>query len=268
MVTSVNSAALAALLAQEQALANRVAPGDRPSATSTPDSAADPAVVYGGATGPMVSGLLAATDSLNRAASTSDVGISAGKAIGELLAALKEKTAAAQATASPQARQALDADYQSIIGTIDQIAGSASFQGVTLLNGGSGQDLTFPADLTGETAVTLAHQDFTSAGPVLGLAGTGLAGDDEELPSVLERVNAAGAGLAGRLDQMGAQSEQIQAHLGVLAQLQSALADGAAPSESADAARLQALSVQQALAGRTVAVANQAPQTVLSLFRA
>ena len=62
-------------------------------------------------------------------------------------------------------------------------------------------------------------------------------------------------------------SDQIQTHLGLVSQMQSALSGAGAAGDGADGARLQALAVQQALAAQTGPVANQAPQALLSLFR-
>jgi flagellin len=151
--------------------------------------------------------------------------------------------------------------------TIDQLAGSASFQGVTMLNGGSGSDLQFQADPSGDTTIGLTPQDFTTGGPVLSLANTDLLGSQDDLASLLDQVNAASSGVTAQLSQMSAQSQQIQGHLGVVSQLSSALHGGASPDLDADSARLQALQIQQALAGQSQGVANQAPQALLSLFR-
>jgi flagellin len=264
MVTSVNGNALAALQARENALANRSA---SPQTAKTADGGAgfDPAVVYAGAAdSPSLSALLSVQDSLNRAAGVSDVGVNAGQSIAQLLSLAREKAVAAQ-TAPADQKTALDADYQQLLQTIDQIAGSASFQGVRMLDGSTG-DLAFKGDVSGDATFTLAGQDFTVGGPVLGLAGTDLLGSSGDLASLLGQVDAAGGALAERLSQMTAQSDQIQAHLGVVGQLQSALAGGQADLD-ADGARLQALQVQQALSGQGAGVANQAPQALLSLFR-
>ena len=267
MVTSVNAGSLAALMAQEQAAANRAAAAEgAPDPTTQPGAASDPAVVYAGAAdAPSLSGILAVTDSLNRAASISDVGISAGQAIAGLVSVLRDKAVAAQGGAGDP--QALDADYQGALATIDQLANSASFQGATMLDGGSDPNLSFKADLAGETTISLASQDFTTDGPVLGLAGTNLLGGADDLQSVLTQIDAASTSLAGRLADMNARSDQIQTHLGLVSQMQSALSGAGTAGDGADGARLQALAVQQALAAQTGPVANQAPQALLSLFR-
>lgn len=265
MVTSVNSNALAALQARENALANRT--GSAPiRQTAAGGAPRDPAVVYtGSAEIPSLSAILSVQDSLNRAAAVSDVGLSAGQTISQLLGALRDKAAAAQ-TGSADQKAGLNADYQELLKTIDQIANSASFQGVKMLDGSAG-DLSFKADASGEATITLAGQDFTVGGPVLGLAGSGLLGSSDDIAGLLGQVDAASASLAQQLAQMSAQSEQIQGHLSVVGQLQSALAGGQPADLDADGARLQALQLQQALSGQGAGVANQAPQALLSLFR-
>jgi flagellin len=150
---------------------------------------------------------------------------------------------------------------------VNQIAGSASFQGVTMLNGTSSGDLQFAAGLNGDASLSLTSQNFTTAG--LGLTGGDLTGSSDDLASLLDQVDQASSAVATGLSQMGSQSDQIQAQLGVVGQLQSSLAGANGTTDlSADTARLQALSVQQMLSGQGSGVANQAPQALLSLFRA
>jgi flagellin len=267
MVTSVNGSSLAALLAQENALANRTSSGS-PSTNSdaAPGQTQDPAVVYSGsAGGPSVSAILSVQDSLNRAASISDVGLSAGQTISDLLSLMRGKVVAAQNASSADEQAPIDADYQQLLQTMDQIAGSASFQGVTMLNGQSSGDLTFKADPNGDASVSLTPLDLTSAG--LGLSGTSATGSSDDLAGLLDQVDAATTSVAAQLSQLGGQSNQIQAHLSVLNQLQSSLAGAPSSDLSADGARLQALQVQQMLAEQGSGVANQAPQALLSLFR-
>jgi flagellin len=267
MVTSVNASSLAALLAQEQALANRTQGQGQPAASTVggdTTSSQDPAVIYSGAGGtPNLSAILSVQASLNNAASLSDVGLSAGGTITDLLATMREKVAAAQ-SASPDQQAGLDADYQQLLQTVDQIANGASFGGVNMLNGGSGSDLTFNAGLSGDSTVSLTPLNLTTAG--LGLSGSSISGSSDDLASLLVQVDQANTAASGQLGQMGAQSDQIQAQLGVVSQLQSSLAGGADPD--AETAQLQALSVAQMLSSETSGLANQAPQALLSLFRA
>ncbi|MFC3069718.1 flagellin [Phenylobacterium soli] len=264
MVTSVNGNALAALQARENALANRSTGAPTSNAADAVGGVRDPAVVYAGPGElPGASALLSVQDSLNRAASIADVAMSAGQTIGDLLKLMREKAVSAQSGGADKA--SLDADYQQLLQTLDQIARSASFQGVKMLDGGSTGDLQFKADVNGDASISLSPQDFTADG--LGLARTGLSGADGDLAGLLDQLDAAGASVAAHLAKIGGQSEQIQAHLAVVSRLQTSLANGASSDLDADTARLQALQVQQALAGQGGGVANQAPQALLALFR-
>lgn len=266
MVTSVTGNALAALQARENALANRPQAGQPPRAGEQAVSGRDPAIVYAGAAAtPSLSAVLATQDSLNRAAGVSDVVLGGGQMIAQLLATLREKAAAAQ-TAGDE-KGGLQADYQQLLGAIDQIANSATFQGVKLLNGKTG-DQTFKVGVTGDAAITLPGQDFTVGGPVLKLAGTHLLGSPDDLAGLVTRVDAASGTLAQRLAQVRVLGEQVQGHLRVVGHLRNALAGQQPADLDADAARLQALQIQQALSGQGAGIANQAPQAVLSLFRA
>jgi flagellin len=268
MVTSVNGAALAALRAQENAAAGR-ATTDGSSAGSAAGASpnANPAVVYDGAPElPDLAAMRSVQDGLNSAVALSDVGLSAGRTISDLLGMMREKVASAQSASSDGEKQALDGDYQQLLKTIDQIASSASFQGVKVLDGASG-DLQFKADPNGDGTVSLTQQDFTTGGAVIGLAGTSLLGSSDDLANVLSQVDAAGARVATQLSQMSAQADQIRGHLGVLSQAQSSLAGEGQADLDADSARLQALQVQQMLSDQGGGVAGNSPQALLSLFR-
>jgi flagellin len=268
MVTSVNSNLLAALQAQEKALASRLADAQTASDgndSTTTATTADPAVIYAGSSGASdLSAVLSVQDSLNRAAGISDVGMNAGQTISGLLTLLREKVAAAQSGGGDTS--ALNDDYQQLLKTIDQLARSAAFQGTTMLDGGASGDLSFKADTSG-TTIGLTQQDFTVGGPTIGLAGSNLLGSSSDLAALLSQIDAASGSLTAQLSQMSGHAAQIQTHLGAVTQLSSALAGSATPDLDADSARLQALQIQQTLSGQSQAIANQAPQAVLALFR-
>lgn len=235
--------------------------------TAASHSAAEQAVVYTGETDAQSqSAVLAVQDSLNTAASLTDLGLGATSTIVVLLAAAREKAAAAR-SADPQTRAHLDADYQDVLQKIDHTAKSASFRDTNLVEGGASENLHVKVDVRGDAVISLKIRDFTTGGPTLKLAGSNLLGSPEELQSLLDRIDAARSELNGHVQEIGAQSIQIQAHLRIVARLQSALSDPASEDQDAESARLQALQVQQALAAQAVAVANQGPHALLALLR-
>ena len=73
------------------------------------------------------------------------------------------------------------------------------------------------------------------------------------------------------LANLGAQSNQIEAHNKFVSKLSDALTTGIGNLVDADmaseSAKLQALQVQQQLGTQSLSIANQAPQIILSLFK-
>ena len=81
--------------------------------------------------------LTAVKDGIDRASSSIDVALAAGKAIGEILTALKSKAVAAQSEdLTTEQRGAIQADFDAYRAQIDQIANSASFNGFNLVASG------------------------------------------------------------------------------------------------------------------------------------
>jgi flagellin len=119
-------------------------------------SARDNGAIYAIAEGQRsrVSSVAAVKDGIDRANSTIDVALSAGKSIGEILQKLKAKSVAAQAddlTASQ--RDALQADFTSLRSQIDTIANSAQFNGANLAAGNFDLNVLI-SDLGGSVAAT------------------------------------------------------------------------------------------------------------------
>ena len=84
-----------------------------------------------------LSSLTSVKDGIDRAGSAIDVALAAGSAIGEILQQLKAKAVNAQAEdLTTDQRSALQADYDAYRAQIAQIAGSAQFNGLNLINSG------------------------------------------------------------------------------------------------------------------------------------
>ena len=99
-----------------------------------------------------VAGLASVTDGLDRASSTIDVALSAGAAISDLLTQLKAKAVAAQATdLSADQRAALNTDFVSLRGQINQIASTATFNGSNLIGVGGANLSVLTSDLATST---------------------------------------------------------------------------------------------------------------------
>ena len=136
-------------------------------------SARDNGAIYAIAEGQRsrVSSVAAVKDGIDRANSTIDVALAAGKSIGEILQKLKAKSVAAQADdLTPDQRNALQADFDSLRGQIDTIANSAQFNGANLAVGSFDFNVLI-SDLGGSTAATgVGVQSVAMGLPVSGAA--------------------------------------------------------------------------------------------------
>lgn len=121
-------------------------------------SARDNGAVYAIAEGQRarVSSVAAVKDGIDRASSTVDVALAAGKAVGDILQKLKAKAVAAQADdLTSDQRAALQTDFASLRSQIDTIANAAQFNGANLALGNSSLNVLI-SDLGGSTAATTA----------------------------------------------------------------------------------------------------------------
>jgi flagellin len=218
------------------------------------------------------SSLSAVKMSLDRATSITDVALTAGQQISDILVQMREKVVgAAEGSASAETRKAFDDEYQTLLSAISQFSHSAEFDGVSVLDGTLSSDLNFLANADGDSFIRLSPQDFTISGSIIGLAGTTLTGDTASTQSVLASLDAAISNVTSALAEMGAQSKQIEKHVTFVTKLQDTLETGIGNLVDADiareSARLQALQVQQQLGAQALSIANSQPQVILKLFQ-
>ena len=119
-------------------------------------SARDNGAVYAIAEGQRsrVSSVAAVKDGIDRASSTVDVALAAGKSVGDILQRLKSKAVAAQADdLTSDQRAALQADFTSLRSQIDTIANAAQFNGANLALGSTSLNVLI-SDLGGSVAAT------------------------------------------------------------------------------------------------------------------
>ena len=218
------------------------------------------------------SSLSAVKMSLDRATSITDVAMTAGEQISDILIQMREKVVAAtEDSATPTSRKAFDDEYQTLLQAISQFSASAEFDGVSVLNGTLTAQLNFLANSDGDSFIGLTPQDFTISGSVINLAGTVLTGTTTANKAVLASLNSAITNVTSALAEMGAESKQIEKHVTFVSKLQDVLETGIGNLVDADiakeSARLQALQVQQQLGAQALSIANSQPQVILQLFR-
>jgi len=214
-----------------------------------------------------VTALTAVSDSLNRAASTLDVAISAGEQISDLLTQLQ--TTALNATdqsLTSTNRQSLASQYDSLLNQITETVNQANFNGANLISSGA-SDLLAIASADGATKLTVDAQSLTLAG--LGLTGTTL-GTATLATTALAAVTAAGNTADNRLAELGTSSNAVNTALSFTSNLSDALTTGVGNLVDADvaaeSATLQALQTKQQLGVQALSIANSSSSVLLSLF--
>ena len=219
-----------------------------------------------------IGALSAVKASLNRATSISEVAMTAGETVSDLLNQLKEKVITAMDPSLDQrSRTAMDSDYKAILKQIGQVIRSAEFDGANILDGSVGASIQFLASADAQQSITLATQDLSLDGTILTLGATSSIGTASLAATVMTALDASIANVNQALGNLGAQAKQIEAHTTFVSKLTDTLEAGVGNLVDADlareSARLQALQVQQQLGVQALSIANQAPQVILSLFQ-
>jgi len=210
--------------------------------------------------------------SLDRAQSISDVAISAGETISDLLLSMKEKvTAAMDPSLDSVSRTALDADYKSLLRQITQVTNDAEFDGANMLDGSLGAGIRFLANADANSFITLSAKNMSLGGSIITMGAATSISTVTLATTIQGLLTSSIANVNQALGDMGAQSKQVMAHNTFVSKLTDVLNTGIGNLVDADlakeSARLQALQVQQQLGAQALSIANAAPQIVLSLFK-
>ncbi len=233
-------------------------------------------------------GLKAVNSSLSRAKSVADVAVAGAEQISDVVNQMK--TLAKQASddgISDESRAAYNKDFTALRDQISTIVDSSEFNGTNLLKTGGGtvsalQSLTNKAtgtDTYDPDTLSIANQeiDLPATETASTGAGTGVLGQDSEIDSaasakaMVDTLDTLGSSLNTKLSDLGSGSRKIDAQMTFTSKLSDAIESGVGKLVDADlakeSAKLQALQVKQQLGVQALSIANQAPQTITSLFR-
>lgn len=218
-----------------------------------------------------IGALSAVKMSLDRAQSISEVSMAAGESVSDLLVQMKEKVVAAQdPSLDVQSRNALDADFKSLLRQVAQVAQNASFDGADILDGTT-PSIRFLANADANSYITLSGQDMTLGGAIITMPSTSSITTVTLAQQALVDLTNSIANVNQALGNLGAQAKQIENHNKFVSKLTDVLQAGIGNLVDADVAKesahLQALQVQQQLGAQALSIANQAPQIILSLFK-
>lgn len=218
-----------------------------------------------------IAGLNSVRGSIDRAQSSIDVALAAGEAVSDLLIDLRElAVAASDAGLDSTSRTALNDEFTQTRDQINSIVNEATFNGTNAVVGTTnGQSIVAITNDTGTSSISIAPVDLTLTG--LQLASTTISGSTgadattavTTLDNAISTVNTA-------LSNLGAGAIRLDLQANFTQSLSDSIEVGIGNLVDADLAResaeLQALQVQQQLGLQALSIANQAPQSVLSLF--
>ncbi|MBY8337862.1 flagellin [Alteriqipengyuania sp. NZ-12B] len=218
-----------------------------------------------------VGGLSAVNSSLNRAKSTVDVAVSGAEQISDVLNQMKAKAIQASDDGlDAESRTAINADYTALKEQITTIIASSEFNGTNLLkdDATSTGKVSALQSLDTTSTIGVANQAFETN--VTTALGTGL-GTKADADTALTEIATVTSTVTSTLSTLGSASRKIEGQLSFNSKLSDVIESGIGNLVDADlakeSAKLQALQVKQQLGVQALSIANQAPQTITSLFR-
>lgn len=219
-----------------------------------------------------VGALTAVKQSLDRASSISDVAMTAGQSISDLLNEIKAKVVAAQdPSLDTISRAAIDTDFRALLRQISDATANAQFDGANILDNSLPTGIQFLANADATNFITLSAQDFSLGGAIITMSATSTIQTVTNAAMVLTQIANSIANVNAALGDIGAQAKQIEAHNTFISKLSDVLEGGISNLVDADmakeSARLQALQVRQQLGVQALSIANTAPQVILQLFK-
>jgi flagellin len=218
-----------------------------------------------------VAGYAAVTDSLNRGTSAIDVALSAGQSISDLLIQLKTKAlSAADSSLDTASRQALNQDFVALRDQITTIVKNATFNGINLVDGSTTQ-ITALASADGTRRITTSAQKLALSGTIVTLKSTNTISTQAKASTLVATIQASLTNVNSALAKLSSGAKKFSIQATFAQKLSDTLTTGIGNLVDANMAQesalLQSLQVKQQLGVQALSIANQAPQTILSLFR-
>ena len=224
-------------------------------------------------------GLQAVTSSLARAKSVTDVAVAGAEQISDIVNQMKAKAYQAADTGVDTATRAnINKDFIALRDQITTIVTASTFNGTNLLkaSGGTVSALQSLQDGGGAAnwqpdSLTVANLGLDLGGSVVTVASGAELTDAAAATTMIDTLTTTQTNLAASLSTLGSASRKIDAQSAFNSKLSDAIEGGIGNLVDADlakeSAKLQALQVKQQLGVQALAIANQAPQTITSLFR-
>jgi len=226
-------------------------------------------------------GLKAVTSSLSRAKSVTDVAVAGAEQISDVVNQMKTLAKQASDEGVDQAsRDAYNKDFTALRDQITTIVNSSEFNGTNLLKTSGGKVSALQSLGSATSGGAYVADTLTVENQTMDLATAGsttVVGKDSQINTAQTAKDMVGAldtlskGISTKLSDLGSASRKIDAQTTFASKLSDAIEGGIGNLVDADlakeSAKLQALQVKQQLGVQALSIANQAPQTVTSLFR-
>ena len=218
-----------------------------------------------------VAGLQSVINSLNNGSSSIDVALSAGQSISDLLIQLKQQAlSASDSSLDTASREALNASFQALLGQITTIVSNATFNGSNLVNG-STQMITALASSDGSRHVTTLAQNMSLSGPVVLISAAASISTQASASALIATIQTSLTNVDSALAKLSSGAAKFSIQATFTQNLSDTLTTGIGNLVDAnmaqESAKLQSLQVKQQLGIQALSIANQAPQTILSLFQ-
>lgn len=221
-----------------------------------------------------IGGLAAVTSSLSRAKSTVDVAVSGAEQVSDLLNQMKSKiTEASDAGLDPGSRTQIVADLNALKKQVRSTIESSEFNGSNLLTTGNVSALQSVNSTSTTGNITVSAQGLLAASETaFGDDATAIALADAAAADTLKTaLGTFETAVKNSLSTLGSASRQIDGQMKFTSKLSDVIESGIGNLVDADLAKesanLQALQVKQQLGLQALSIANQAPQSIMSLFR-
>ena len=216
--------------------------------------------------------LKAVSSSLSRAKSTTDVAVAGAEQISDLVNEMKAKATQASGESDTDARAALALDFDALKARISTIIDSSEFSGVNLLKAAGGDVKALQSTKTTAATLDVANQGFdTAVDLAVGAPATATTFTAASAKTMVDTLGALSKVINTNLSKLGSASRQIDGQASFVSKLSDTIEGGIGNLVDADLAKesanLQSLQVKQQLGVQALSIANQAPQTILSLFR-
>jgi flagellin len=217
-----------------------------------------------------VAGYQSVLNSLNNGSSSIDVALSAGQSISDLLIQLKQQAlSAADPSLDTASRQALNANFTALRDQITTIVKNAVFNNFNLVDGSTNQ-IQALASSDGTRRVTTQAQNMSLSGSIVTLKSTATISTQAKASALIATLQTSLTNVNGALAKLSAGAAKFSIQATFTQKLSDTLTAGIGNLVDAnmaqESAQLQSLQVKQQLGIQALSIANQAPQSILSLF--